>query len=111
MHKIMPFSLDDLAANSKEVQDSVNTACCRRTTKYRLRGVAQIEEHVYFFLLPRGSEEEMEDYVFAPLEESVAHEDIIGMISDRWSAGFDLVGSFDVYGTLFMVYARKQEND
>ncbi len=109
MHRIMPFSLDDLAANPKGAQESLNSACCRRGTKYRLRGLAQIEEHVYFFLLPRQTNDPREDYVLAPLEEIPSHEDVIGILSDRWAAGFDLVGSFDVFGTLFMVYARNEE--
>jgi len=112
MYRILPFMLDDIAADHKSVQESLNTACSRRGTHYFLRGLAQVESHVYFFLIPSNSGEVAEeDYVLAPVEseQPLEHEDIIGMLKDRWAAGFDLIGTIKVYDTLFMVFARHSE--
>lgn len=108
MHRTLTFSINDLAADTKGVQDAVNAACSRRGTKYKLRGLVQMEDHVYFFLLPRDRDTAEEEYVLAPLDEVVTHEEMIGLISDRWAAGFDLVGAIDIYGTMFLVLARSQ---
>ncbi len=107
MHRTLPFSVDDLAADAKGVQETINNACSRRGQKYQLRGLAQIEDHVYFFLLPRPQSVTEEEYVLAPLEDIPTHEDMVGLISDRWTAGFDLIGSFNVYETTFLVFAHK----
>ncbi len=106
MHRTLPFSLDDLAADHKSVQATLNDACSKRRQKYWLRGVAQVEDHVYFFLLPRVGNSADEDYVLAPLPEIPSHQDMIGILDDRWAAGFDMIGSCRVYETLFLVFAR-----
>ncbi len=109
MQKIISFSLDDLAADTAGVQDAVNTACARRGVKYRVRGLCQIESQVYFALLPKAPEEESETYVLAPLDPAPSHQDATAIFSDRWGAGFDLVGSIKVYETLFLLFARRSE--
>ena len=109
MQKVLLFSVDDIAADTSNVAQALAKACNGRTDHFRVRGLCQIEDEVYFVLLPRPRGETREDYVFAPLED-ISDMGMQALLEERWEAGFDTVGLIDLgEDSYLMLYARPQE--
>ena len=91
MHRTLLFDLDELWHDHEDVAERVNHACHSGQEKLRVRGLAQIGDTVYVYLLPAG-DETAEQYVLAPWEDESV-EGVSTCLSERWSAGFDLAGA------------------
>ena len=109
MQKVLVFSVDDLAVERKNVAQALNNACNNRSQKYRVRGMCQVDDEVYFVLLPRRQGESAEDYVFAPADD-ISETGMASLLEERWEAGFDTVGLINLgEDSLLMFYARPRE--
>jgi hypothetical protein len=106
MQRILTYHIDDLAVDHKSVIETVNNACTHRETEYKVRGVCQIDDHVFFILLPLVEHEKEEEYVLVPKAELPPPDEMIAILNDRWHAGFDTIGSIQVYETPMMLYAK-----
>lgn len=94
MHRTLVFDLQELWHDHGAVAERVNHACAGAGRAMRVRGLAQMGEQVYVYLLPAESAPG-EHYVLAPWEdESVAG--VAACLSLRWAAGFDLVGAIQL---------------
>ena len=91
MHRTLVISLQELWHDHVAVAERVNHACHGAGGACRVRGMAQFKDRVFVYLLP-AADEAGENYVLAPWEdESVAG--VSTCLSERWAAGFDLVGT------------------
>jgi hypothetical protein len=108
MHRTLVFNLQELWHDHRDVANRINHACFGSTQPLQVRGMAQIAERVYVYLLPT-EREQPESYVLAPWEDESV-EGIAGCLSSRWSAGFDLVGSVRLdEGQHLLLLARGEE--
>lgn len=106
MQRILSYHIDDLAVDPQDVIHAVNDACTHRGVEYKVRGVCQIEDHVFFVLLPLEDKEREEEYVLVAKSDPPSRDEMIAILNDRWHADFDTVGSIQVYETPMMVYAK-----
>ena len=104
MQKIISFEVDDLAVDAEEVVNTINNACTKRHDKYKVRGICQIEPHVYFVLLPLRQHEEPERYVLIDVQDT-SHDGFVALLNERWSADFDTVGTIEVYEDTKILFA------
>jgi hypothetical protein len=106
MQRILTYHIDDLAVDHKDVMATVNAACTHRGVEYTVRGVCQVEDHVYFILLPLEDKEREEEYVLVPKADPPSRDEMIAILNDRWNNNFDPVGSIQVYETPMILYAK-----
>lgn len=105
--RIISFSMDEIAVDTDDVVNSINEACTKRHHHYWVRGVCQVEQQVYFILLPITEGHESEVYRLESLpEEEFGHEDFVSDLNERYQGGFDTVGSFKIYDTIMVVFAK-----
>jgi hypothetical protein len=94
MHRTLVLSLQELWHDHVAVAERVNHACRGTGGAFRVRGIAQFKDRVFVYLLP-VVDDVTEAYVLAPWEdESVAG--VSTCLSERWGAGFDLVGAIQL---------------
>lgn len=105
MQKIITKTVDDLAIDPSEVVDVLNTACNRRHEKYTLRGICQVDDIVYFVLLPREPSESARTYVLDTVD-ATSRDDVVAMLDSRWASNFDAVGTVKVYDTTYILFSR-----
>ena len=106
MQKVISFSVSDLVIDPDGVADVLTKACSKRRGDYRVRGVCQTADNVFFVLLPVAASEAAESYVIAPLSD-VTGDGMTSMLSARWAAGFNALGTVDMgEDSYLMVYAR-----
>ncbi len=107
MHRTLVYDLDELWHDHADVAARVNRACAGGEQGWRVRGMAQVAEQVFVYLLPerRGAAEE---YVLAPWEDESV-EGVATCLSERWSAGFDLVGSVRLEAGRYLLLLAKQK--
>lgn len=91
MYRTLIFNLNELWHDQENVAARVNHACAGGEYPCRVRGMAQISGQIYVFLLPAG-DAPGEEYVLAPWEDESV-DGVAAELSQRWAAGFDLVGS------------------
>lgn len=109
MQTIMPFSVDDVSFDAESVADALNMACAGRHERRRVRGVCQIEETVYFFLLPLRRGEPLESYVLVAVDD-LTEDGLTAMLAQRWEAGFDAVGTINLgEAAYYTLFARLQD--
>lgn len=104
--KIVTFSISDLAFDPREASDVLNHACTARRHHFWVRGICQMEQTVYASLLPLEPGRGAEEYIFVPLADSTP-DGIVSTIEQRWSAGFDCVGSVDLGDGRFLLLLVK----
>ncbi|MFW6414307.1 MAG: hypothetical protein ACOCZS_03290 [Verrucomicrobiota bacterium] len=104
-HKIIHYHIDDIAIDPEDICDSLNEACTKRQHRFRLRGICQLENHVYFVMVPLRSGEPREEYIITTLED-ISHEGFIATVNNRYQGGFDVIGSFQVYETHMALFAK-----
>jgi len=108
MQTIMPFSVADVSFDAESVADALNTACSHRQEHRRVRGVCQIGETVYFFLLPLRDGEPLESYVLVAIHD-LSEDGLTAMLGQRWEAGFDAVGTINLgEAAYYMLFAQLQ---
>ncbi len=105
MQRIITKTVDDVAVAPEEIVDTLNIACTRRQDKYKVQGVCQIEERIYFVLVPLLPSEPAKTYVLVAVEES-SHDDVVAMLDTRWSSNFDILGTIKVYETTYILFAK-----
>lgn len=110
MQKIVSFTLDDLAADPKAIEAGLDAACLSRRQKYRVNGVCQLSDTVHFVLLPVDSVADVSSYAIVPTDET-GPDGFTAELSQRWSAGFDALGTIEVGETLLVLYARARQRD
>lgn len=109
MHTIMPFSVADVSFDAESVAAALNTACGHRHERRRVRGVCQIGEVVYFFLLPLRKGEPLESYLLVAIRD-LTEAGLTSMLAQRWEAGFDAVGTITLgEASYYMLFARPQD--
>lgn len=110
MQKIVAFSVDDLRLDSQTVADALGRACGRREKTMFVNGMCQIQETVYFTLLPCGDRRKPPcQYVWVE-NEDCTDAGVTALLEERWAAGFDLIGSADGGdGLAFLLFARNAE--
>jgi len=109
MQKIITFGVNDLALDTDEVAARLTEACSHRRAQYRVRGLCQVREVVYFVLLglPRG--DPPESYVIVPVDD-LTDAGVTAMLEQRWEAGFDAVGMVNLGDDACLaLFARPQE--
>ena len=104
MQKLLSYTLEDLRFDPEAVAGVINQACSRR--RYRLSGVCQAEDRVFFVLVPHDLTGE-EDYVIVPVEDP-EEAALTGALADRWIHGFHAVGLILLDERKYLaVYARE----
>jgi len=107
MQKIVTFPVADLSLDPKSAADALNRACNKRTHHYRVQGVCQIDELVYFVLRPRPTNSPAETYVLVPADHG-ATGDFADVLLERWSAGFNALGTVRLdAGVHLILFARE----
>jgi hypothetical protein len=111
MQRIAAFSVDDLLLDSNAVADALMHDCRRGDTPMYVRGVCQIQDTVYFTLLPcRDSGSQPVQYVWVECADTT-DAGITSLLEERWAAGFDLVGSVDGDEDLvFLLFAKNPKD-
>jgi len=94
MHRTLVIDLQELWHDHEAVAERVNHACAGAEGAMRVRGLAQLGEQIYVYLLPSESGPE-EHYVLAPWEDQSV-DGVAACLSLRWAAGFDLVGAIQL---------------
>jgi hypothetical protein len=91
MHRTLVYNLQELWHDHRNVADRINQACQTGSDTLQVKGMAQIADRVYVYLLPTDRQQP-ESYVLAPWEDESV-EGITACLSSRWAAGFDMVGT------------------
>ncbi len=110
MQKIVRFDIDDVVLDPESVQARLNQACSGRTGLYRVRGVCAVGGAVYFVLLPLAPDVSAETYVLAYVDD-VSDAGFAAVLEERWSAGFDAVGSIAMGESAYVLFARPSHPD
>jgi hypothetical protein len=104
MQKTVSFSIEDVAFDPDGVAETLNNACEHRRMKFYVRGVFQLDDHVYFTLIPL-EDRPAEEYLIKPFED-VSADGIPATIKTRWESGFDTIGVICVHETCYGVFAK-----
>ncbi|MBT3380962.1 MAG: hypothetical protein HN742_04225 [Lentisphaerae bacterium] len=108
MQTIMPFPIAEVSFDPESVADALNTACSKRQEHRRVRGVCQVGEIVYFFLLPLRGGEALETYLLKSVQD-LSEAGLTAMLAQRWQAGFDAVGTISLgAAAYYMLFAKPQ---
>lgn len=105
--RIISFTIDEIAVDTDNVINSINQACVKRHNHYWVRGICQLEDRVHFMLLPVNAGQPSESYRFSALEE-LGDESFVAEVNGRYQGGFDTVGSFRVYDTVMLMFAKSK---
>jgi hypothetical protein len=103
--RIVSYNLDDLVVDPDGVIEAVNNACTHRHEHFRVSGVCQLEQNVFFSLTPLLDKEPLLDYILVTVED-ISHDGFVSMLQDRWAAGFDMIGALQLYETTALLFAK-----
>jgi len=107
MQKIVTFPVADLSYDPGAAADALDRACNTRAHRYRVGGVCQIDELVYFVLRPRPTAAPAETYVLTPVED-LGVDGFPDALLQRWSAGFNPLGTVRLdAGVYLILFARE----
>ena len=109
MQKILTFTIDSIAYDSKNVENVLNEACSGRREKYWVRGGSQVDENVYFLLLRQPKGRQSEKYHLAPLEDTT-RDGMTSMLEQRWESGFDTITTIDLGEDTFLILVAECKN-
>ena len=107
--RILVYSIEEIAVDYKAVAQSINCACQRDRTRYRVSGLCQTHDCVLFSLDEMSSRISIK-YVLVPFS-GTSNEQVKADIYTRWSSGFStrgLIRLSDSYLGLFESGERKQ---
>jgi hypothetical protein len=107
MPKTLSYTVADICADLEGVSTAITQACRLPSGPYRVRGLIQLEERVLVQLVPtRGAE--VETYRFAEACDG-SEDDLVSLLGERWTAGFDCLGSVSAGdGLLLLLFARPE---
>ena len=109
MQRIMTFSIEDIAIDRKAVAKKINKACDHHPYHYKVNGLCQVEDKVYFILLPVEDESLKKEYVLAPIDD-VSPDGFTAELETRWESGFNTVGIISFGDNFFMnLYEKEPE--
>ena len=91
MHRTLVFSIDEIGIDYKTVGRTLNSACQRDNTRYRIVGLCQTDDSIFFALEQMSPENNGFRYVIAPFS-GTSNEEIKADIYTRWSSGFSTKG-------------------
>ncbi len=100
--RILTFSISDLAFDSGSVARQLTANCRDHAEHYRVGGACQVDERVFFTLLPVRGPAPAAVYRLVPVEDATA-DGFAAMLSERWHAGFDALGTIDLGDDLLLV--------
>lgn len=110
MQKIMTFATDDLVIDPESVAGRLTKMCSEHRPHYRVRGLCQIQDKVYFVLLAATAGQPREQCVIVPVRD-ISDDGFISMLDERWTAGFNCVGTIALgEGTHMILFARPQDS-
>ena len=104
IQRTIPFQVADIAATPEQVAAALNKACNSRLHHYHVTGVCQLGDRVYFVLNPVPAEALGETYLLAPVPD-VSPGGFTPELFERWSNGFNALGTIDLDGSFMAVYA------
>ena len=104
--KLAVFSVADLTVDPTAVEQALEKTCRRGRDRYRVRGVCQVENRVYFVLRPAPEPEPPESYVIV-VTQDVTDAGMTGVLDERWRAGFDALGSVNLGGSVYLLVFAK----
>lgn len=104
--RIVTFSVDDIAVDPDGVMASLNDACCHRHDHYRIHGMCQVATEVFYVLLPLAAHEKARTYVMVPVDD-ISYDGFVSLLNERWSGGFDIIGTIQVYDTTYALFERQ----
>ena len=110
--RILVYSIDEIAVDYKAVAQSINCACQRDHTHYRVAGLCQTHDCVFFSLEELRSRQEVR-YVLVPFS-GTSNDQVKADIYTRWSSGFStrgLIRLSESYLGLFESGERKQVSE
>ena len=107
MQRIMTFSIEDIAIDRKAVVKKINSGCDHHPYHYRVNGLCQLDDKVYFVLLPLDEGVERKEYVLAPVEDP-SQDGIVTELETRWEAGFNTIGTINFGDNFFMNFYEKE---
>ncbi|MCF7854395.1 MAG: hypothetical protein K9N51_06325 [Candidatus Pacebacteria bacterium] len=105
MEKIISYTVDDIAVDPESITEAINKACCGRHVHHRVVGVCQIEDRIYFALLPLDENETARPYILVTVDDT-SHDGFVSMLNTRWASGFDVVGTITAYDTVMALFAK-----
>lgn len=103
MQRVLPFEVADVATSPEQVAAALNKACNSRLQHHHVTGVCQLADRVYFVLNPVPATAPGETYLLAPLRD-VSPGGFPAEIFERWSSGFNTIGTIDLEGSFMAVY-------
>lgn len=105
--KTLSFTVAGICTDLEAVSAAITGACRLPSGPYRVRGLIQMEERVLVQLVPaRGAV--LETYRFSEACDG-SEDDLICMLGERWTAGFDCLGSVSAGdGLLLLLFARPE---
>lgn len=107
MQKILRYSVADLCADVEGVSAAITHACRQPSGPYRVRGLVQVDDEVFIQLLPAAAGR-TDVYRFAEACD-VTEADVVALLTERWTAGFDCVGSVSTGDGLYLfLFARPE---
>jgi hypothetical protein len=106
--RIITFALDDLAVDPDSVVDALNDACTHRHEHYRIRGVCQLDQKIYFVLLSLDANEPARSYVLTSIDD-ISSDGFVAMLENRWASNFDTVGTIKVYDTVMALFESQRD--
>ena len=107
MSKTLSYTVAGICADPEAVSAAITQACRLPSGPYRVRGLIQMEERVLLQLVPaRGAAPET--YRFAEAYDG-SEDDLISILGERWTAGFDCLGSVSAGdGLLLLLFASPE---
>jgi len=107
MSKTLSLTVAGICTDLEAVSVSITHACRLPSGPYRICGLVQRAERVLLQLVPAGSAAP-ETYRFVEAFDG-SEDDLISMLSERWTAGFDCRGSVAAGdGLLLLLFARPE---
>jgi hypothetical protein len=110
MQKIITFSVQDIVVSPEQVAEALTHACLKRRGRYRVSGLAQLGDQVYFVLVSAGRGFARERYILATVED-ISTDGFPEALLHRWSNGCNLIGLVVHAGGHQALYAQPERDD
>lgn len=103
--KIAVYATDEVAFDAPAVAEALTRTCNEHRVRYRVTGVCQVAEAVYFILVLGRPSDQPYTYVFVSIEDAT-EDGVTDLLYGRWQSGFDAIGTVDLGdGAVFVLFA------